>query len=62
MDRRYKPLSSEDCGVILAEHRRGSCLRAIGMALGRAPGLIGRELARGRLEDASYSPQAARGV
>ena len=62
MDRRYKQLSSEDRGVIFAEHRRGSSLRAIGMVLGRAPSMIGRELARGRLEDASYSPQAARGV
>ena len=48
--------------MILAEDRRGSSLREIGMLLGRAPSMIGRELARGRLEDASYSPQVARGI
>ncbi len=62
MDRRYKHLSSEERGVILAEHRRGSTNRAIGLLLGRTPSTIRRELARGRMEDASYSPQAARGV
>jgi len=42
MDRRYKHLSSEDRGVILAEHRRGSTVREIGRLLGRAPSTIGR--------------------
>ena len=62
MDRRYKHLSSEERGVILAEHRRGSSLREIGLLLGRAPCTIGRELARGRSGDASYNPQVARGA
>ncbi|MFT7595191.1 MAG: IS30 family transposase [Paracoccaceae bacterium] len=48
--------------MILAEHRRGSPVREIGRLLGRAPSTIGRELARGRLDDASYSPLVARGV
>jgi hypothetical protein len=47
MDSRYKHLGSEERGVILAEHRRGSSLREIGLVLGRAPSTIGRELARG---------------
>ena len=35
MDRRSKHLSSEERGVILAEHCRGSSQRAIGRLLGR---------------------------
>lgn len=62
MDRRYKHLSSEERGVILAEHRRGSSLREIGLVLGRAPSTIGRELARGRLGEVSYDPQVAHAV
>ena len=62
MDSRYKHLCSEERGVILAEHRRGSSLREIGLVLGRAPSTIGRELARGRLGDAPYDPQVARSV
>ena len=60
MYKRYKHLGSEERGVILAEHRRGSSLREIGLVLGRAPSTIGRELARGRLGDAPYDPQVAR--
>ena len=62
MDRRYNHLGSAERGVILAEDRRGSSLRELGVLLGRAPSTIGRELARGRLEDASYDPQVARGI
>ena len=62
MKQRYKHLSSEDRGVILAEHRRGSSLRDVGLLLGRAASTIGRELARGRLGDALYDPQVARSV
>ena len=62
MDRRNKHLSSEERGVILAEHRRGASLRAIGLLLGRAPSTIGRELARGLLGQADYCPQVARRV
>ena len=36
MDKRYKHLGSEERGVILAEHRRGSSLREIGLVLGGA--------------------------
>ena len=62
MDKRCKHLGSEERGVILAEDRQGSSLREIGVLLGRAPSTIGRGLARGRLEDASYSPQVAREI
>jgi hypothetical protein len=68
MDRRYKHLSSEERGVIFAEHRRRASLRAIrcpavpclqgmrgGSLLGRSPGTIGRELVRGRGSDGHYS-------
>ena len=44
MDRRSKHLSSEDRGVILAEHNRGSSQRAIGALLGRPASTICREL------------------
>jgi IS30 family transposase len=60
MDRRSKHLSSEERGVIFAEHDRGSSQRAIGGLLGRPASTIGRELARGRQDDGSYCPQAAR--
>ena len=52
MDKLYRHLDSEDRGVILAEHRRGASLREIGGLLGCAASTIGRELARGRLDDA----------
>ncbi|WP_317622895.1 helix-turn-helix domain-containing protein [Thiohalophilus sp.] len=35
MDKRYKHLSSEERGVIFAEHNRGSSQRAIGQLLRR---------------------------
>ena len=62
MDRRSKHLSSEERGVIFAEHDRGSSQRAIGGLLGRPASTICRELARGRQDDGSYCPQAARRV
>ena len=60
MDIRSKHLSSEERGVILAEHNRGSSQRLIGQLLHRPASTICRELARGRQEDGSYCPQAAR--
>jgi IS30 family transposase len=60
MDRRSKHLSSEERGVIYAEHERGSSQRAIGRLLGRPASTIGRELVRGRRADGRYCPQAAR--
>ena len=60
MDRRSKHLSSEDRGVILAEHNRGSSQQAIGVLLDRSASTICRELARGRQDDGAYCPQAAR--
>lgn len=62
MDRRRKHLSSEERGVILAEHRRGNSQGAIGRLLGRPASTICRELARGRQADGSYCPTAARRV
>jgi len=62
MDRRSKHLSSEERGVIFAEHNRGRSQRSIGGLLGRPASTICRELARGRQEDGSYCPQAARRV
>jgi IS30 family transposase len=53
-------LSSEERGVIFAEHRRGASLRAIGSLLGRSPGTIGRDLVRGRGSDGHYSPEVGR--
>ncbi len=50
MDKRYKHLNGEERGVILAEHRRGASLQAIGLLLGRSASTIGRELLRGRPE------------
>jgi IS30 family transposase len=46
MDKRYKHLDGEERGVILAEHRRGAGLQAIGLLLGRSASTIGRELLR----------------
>ena len=60
MDRRYKHLSGEERGVILAEHRRGASLRVIGVLLGRSASTIGRELGRGRLEGEAGQPYCAR--
>ncbi len=48
MDRRFKHLNGEERGVILAEHRRGARLGAIGLLLARSASTIGRELHRGR--------------
>ena len=59
MDRRYKHLNGEERGVILAEHRRGASLRAIGFLLGRSASTIGRELRHGRLEGAPSRPYCA---
>ncbi len=59
MDRRYKHLTSEERGVILAEHRRGASLRAIGLLLGRSVSTIGRELRRGRPEGEPALPYCA---
>ncbi|WP_223428942.1 helix-turn-helix domain-containing protein, partial [Tateyamaria pelophila] len=60
MDRRSKHLSSEERGVILAEHNRGSSQRLIGQLLHRPASTICRELTRGRQEDGTYCPQTAR--
>ena len=60
MDRRRKHLSSEERGVIFAEHKRGSSQRSIGQLLHRPASTICRELARGRQEDNLYCPHAAR--
>jgi IS30 family transposase len=40
MDKRYKHLNGEERGVILAEHRRGASLGAIGALLGRSASTI----------------------
>jgi IS30 family transposase len=60
MDRRSKHLSSEELGVILAEHNWGSSQRSIGGLLGRLASTIWRELARGRQDDGRYCPQGGR--
>ena len=60
MDRRSKHLSSEVRGVIFAEHQRGNSQQGIGRLLGRPASTICRELARGRQDDGSYCPTAAR--
>ncbi len=59
MDKRYKHLNGDECGVILAEHRRGASLRAIGRLLGRSASTIGRELRRGRPEKDRAQPYCA---
>ena len=56
MDRQNKHLSSEDRGVIFAEHIRGSSQQMIGRLLGRPASTISRELARGRQDDGAYCP------
>ncbi len=60
MGRRSKHLSSEERGVIFAEHSRGRSQRSIGGLLGRPASTICRELARGRQDDGSYCPQGGR--
>ena len=60
MDRRSKHLSSEERGVILDEHNRGSSQRSIGSLLGRPASTICRELVRGRQDDGHYCPQGGR--
>ena len=60
MDRRYKHLNGEERGVILAEHRRGASLGAIGLLLGRSASTIGRELVRGRPEGELTQPYCAK--
>lgn len=60
MDIQYKHLTSEERGVIFAEHRRGASLRAMGSQLGRSASTIGREIARGKGADGGYSPQLGR--
>lgn len=60
MDRRSKHLSSEERGVIFAEHNRGGSQRSIGQLLRRPASTICRELARGRQDDDTYCPQSAR--
>jgi IS30 family transposase len=62
MDRQSKHLSSEERGVILAEHERGNSQRGIGRLLGRPASTICRELVRGRQGDGSYCPMSARRV
>ena len=59
MDRRYKHLNGEERGVILAEHRRGASLGAIGLLRGRNASTIGRELLRGRPERDPAQPYCA---
>ena len=58
MDKRYKHLNGEELGVILAKHRRGASLEAIGLLLGRSASTIGRELIRGSPEGEPPSPSA----
>jgi IS30 family transposase len=59
MDKRYKHLNGEERGVILAEHRRGVSLGAIGLLLGHSASTIGRELLRGRPEGDPAQPYCA---
>ena len=56
MDKRYKHLNCEERGVILAEHRRGASLGAIGALVGRSASTIGREPGRGRPEGEPAQP------
>jgi len=60
MDKRYKHLNGEERGVILAEHRRGASLGAIGLLLGCRASTIGRELRRGRPEGNPAQPYCPR--
>jgi len=59
MDKRYKHLNGEEPGVILAEHRRGASLGAIGLLLGRSASTIGRELRQGRPQGNPAQPYCA---
>jgi IS30 family transposase len=59
MDKRYNHLNGEERGVILAEHRRGASLGAIGALLGRSASTIGRKLWRGRPEGDPGQPYCA---
>jgi len=59
MGRRYKHLSGEERGVILAEHRRGASFGAIGALLGCRASTIGREQGRGRPEGNPAQPYCA---
>jgi IS30 family transposase len=59
MDKRYKHLNGEERGVILAEHRRGASLGAIGLLLRRSASTIGRELVGGRSERELTQPYCA---
>ena len=59
MDKRYRQLTSEERGVILAENRRGASLREIGGLLGRSASTISRELLRGRPEGEPDQPVCA---
>ena len=59
MDKRYKHLNGEERGVILAEHRRGASLGAIGLLLGRSASTISRELRRGRSQAEPAQPYCA---
>jgi IS30 family transposase len=59
MEKRYKHLNGEKLGVILAEHRRGTSLGAIGALPGRTASTIGRELRRGRPEGKPAQPYCA---
>jgi IS30 family transposase len=59
MDKRYKHLNGEERGVILAEHRCGASLGAIGAWPGCRASTIGRELLRGRPEGNLAQPYCA---
>jgi len=59
MDKRFKHLNGEEPGVILAEHRRGASLGAIGLLPGCRASTIGRELGRGRPEGNPAQPYCA---
>ena len=55
MGRRRKRLSSEEPGVLFAEHNRGGSQRVIEALLRRPSSTICLELARGRQEDCSVA-------
>jgi IS30 family transposase len=61
MDKRYKHLNGEELGMILAEHRRGASLGAIGAWPGCRASTVGRELGRGRPEGDPAQPYCAQG-
>ena len=61
MERRGRHLDGAKRAMIFAEHRRGTSQREIARLLGRSPGTICRELARGRVPPGTgsgYCPQA----